>query len=64
MYLPDSEYLVAAADPGECDRLPCAVRQRESDSDRGTRDCGDGGEYGGGCGVLQSDGWEAKDVIF
>lgn len=59
MYLPDPEHFIFAADPGECDRVPRAVRQRESDGDRGAGDCGDGGEYGGGGGVLQGDGWEA-----
>ena len=50
MYILDTEYLVAAVDSGECDRLPEPVRERESGGNRRGRDCGDGGEYaGGGC---------------
>ena len=56
MHVPDTEYLVAAADPGECDRLPEPVRECESGGNRRGRHCGDGGEYIGGGGVLQGDG--------
>lgn len=52
MHVPDTEYLVAAADPGECDRLSEPVWERESGGDRGTGDCGNIGEYAGGGGVL------------
>ena len=52
VYLSDPEHFVIAADPGECDRLPRTVRQRESDGDCGACDRGDGGEYRGGGGVL------------
>ena len=34
--------------------LPQSVRQRKSDSDRRAWDCGDGGEYWRGGGVLQN----------
>lgn len=52
MYVFDIEYLVAAADPDEYHCVSESVRERESDGDRGAGDRGDGGEYGGGCGVL------------
>ena len=52
MCVPDLEYLVATADTDECGSIPEPVRKRGSDSDRGTRDSGDGGEYGGGDFVL------------
>lgn len=62
MHVPDTEYLVAAADPDEYYRVSEPVREREPDGDRGAGDRGDGGEYGGGGGVLQDSGREAEDV--
>lgn len=62
MYVFDTEYLVAAADPDEYYRVSEPVREREPDGDRGAGDRGDGGEHGGGGGVLQDSGREAEDV--
>ena len=58
MYLPDPEHFILAADPGECDRVPRAVRQREPDSDRWPGDRRNNGEHAGGGGILQGDGRE------
>lgn len=52
MYVFDTEYLIAAVDPDECDRLSVTIWERESDGNRGAGDRGDGGEYGGSGGVL------------
>ena len=52
MYVFDTEYLVAAVDSDECDCLSVTIWERESDGNRGAGDRGDGGEYGGGGGVL------------
>lgn len=51
VHVPDYQYLVAAADPCECDRLPKPVQEREPGSHRRGGDCSDGGEYGG-CGDI------------
>ena len=48
MCVPDPEYLIAAADPHERGGLPEPVRERESHSDRGAGDPGNGSEYAGG----------------
>ena len=56
MYVSDYQYFLLTVDSGECDRLPEPVRERESGGNRRGRDCGDGGEYIGGGGVLQGDG--------
>ena len=62
MHFPDPEHFFPAADPGQCYRLPRAVRQRESHGDRWAGDCGDGGEHGGGGGVLQDDGKKVENT--
>ena len=62
MCVPDPEYLVAAVDSDQCGCLSEPVWKRESDGDRGACDSGDGGEYAGGGGILQSDGWEAESM--
>jgi len=48
VYILDTEYLITAADSGECDCVPEPVRERESGGNRGAGDCGNGGEYDGG----------------
>ena len=58
MYVSDPEYFFAAADPGQCHRLPRAVRQREPNGNCRSGDRSDNGEYAGGGGVLQGDGQE------
>ena len=52
MYVFDLEYIVAAVDSNECDRISEPVWERESGGDRGTGDRGYGGEYDCGGGVL------------
>lgn len=52
MYVSDIEHFIAAVDSGECDRLPEPVWERESHSDRRSRDRGDTGKHGGGGCVL------------
>lgn len=64
MYVPDTEYLVAAVDPGECDRLPEPVREREPGGHCWAGDCCYGSEHGCGGGVLQGDGKKAGNVEF
>lgn len=46
------ENFVTAIDTSEYYCLPEPVREREPGGDRGSGDCGYGGEYGGGGGVL------------
>jgi len=52
VYVFDLEYIVAAVDSNECDRISVTIWERESDGDCGAGDHGYGGEYVGGCGVL------------
>lgn len=59
MHIPDPEYFVAAADPGQYDRLQKPVRERCADGDRSACDRGDICEHGGSGCVLQVDGSEA-----
>lgn len=62
MYIFDYQYFLLTVDSSECNRVSESVREREPDGDRGAGDRGDGGEYGGGGGVLQDSGREAEDV--
>ena len=48
----DHEYLFAAVDPDQCDRLPESVWKCESGGNCRCGDCGDNGEYAGRDGVL------------
>ena len=43
---------ISSFDTGECDRLPKPVRERESRGNCRGGNCGHGGEYGGGYGLL------------
>lgn len=52
MYVFDFEYFFFAVDTGEYDRLQAAVWECEPGGDYCAGDCGNGGEYGGGGGVL------------
>ena len=56
MHLPYHKHLLAPAHPGECDRLPEPVREREPGGYRGGRDTGHVGEHRGSDPVLQGDG--------
>ena len=58
----DHQYLVTAAHPGQCDRLPESVREPESGSSRGGGDSGDSSEYGRGGDLLQDHGQRAERV--
>ena len=64
MHIPDPEYFVAAADPGQYDRLQKPVRERCADGDRRTCDRGDLCEHGGSGCLLQVDGSEAVRALF
>ena len=62
MYVPDPEHFFPAADPGERDRLPEPVRQRESHGRCGAGDPGDAGEHAGGDRILQVYGQKAENM--
>ena len=52
VYVFDIKYFIFAADTGEYDCVPAAVREREPGGDYRAGDCGDVCQYGGGGGVL------------
>ena len=52
VHISDHEYLFAAVDPDQCDRLPESVWKYESGGNCRCGDCGDNGEYAGRDGVL------------
>ena len=52
VHISDHEYLFAAVDPDQCDRLPESVWKYESGGNCRCVDCGDNGEYAGRDGVL------------
>ncbi len=62
MYILDTEYLVAAVDSGECDRVQEPVWEREPGRDCGGGDCNYGGEYNCRWDLLQNYGWKSNDL--